>query len=78
MLGFISQGMAIKIIAAHLIMPICTLRVILKKFKATGTVTNLHGRRPMSLLENYRGKQHLGVIKSPKLPLEVTSMPTND
>ena len=30
-----------------------------------------------SLLENNRRKQHLGVIKSPNLPLDVTSMATN-
>ena len=29
-------------------------------------------------LQNYRGKKHLGVQNSPKLPLDMTSMPTND
>ena len=66
-------------------MSISKVRAILKKVKATGTVTNLPGRGPMSilplctasveakirhgsLLENYREKYHLGVIKPPKLP----------
>ena len=48
MLSFISQGMAIKKIATCLKMPIS--RAILKKFKATGTVTNLPGRGPMFIL----------------------------
>ena len=45
-LSFISQGMAIKI-ATRLKIPISIVRAILKKFKATVTVTNLPGRGPM-------------------------------
>ena len=44
MLTFISQGIVIKK------MTISTVRAILKKFKATGTVTNMLGRGPMFIL----------------------------
>ena len=39
-----------EIIATHLKMSISTVRAIFKKFKATGTVTKLSGRRPMFIL----------------------------
>ena len=42
----------------NLKIPLSTIRAIFKKFKATGTVTNLPGRGPMFIF--------------PKLPLDVT------
>ena len=44
------SGNGYKIIATHLKMAISIIRAILKKFKATGTVTNLPGRGPIFIL----------------------------
>ena len=53
-----------KKIATCLTMPISTIRAILKRFKATGTVINLPGRGPMFILHSEEeGKRG---IKFPK------------
>ena len=49
-LSFIRQGMTIEKIATRLKMPISTVRAVLKKLKATGTVTNLPERPKVSWL----------------------------
>ena len=60
-------------------MPISTIRAIVKKFKATGTVANLPGRAPMFIFPACTTRRKIteeSSIKSPKLPLDMTSMPT--
>ena len=47
-------------------MPISAVRAILKKFKATRTVTNLPGRGPMFILPPSTAKRMIREAKNPQ------------
>ena len=68
MLNFKSQGMALKKIVTRLKMLISTIREILKKFKATGTVKNVP-RRAMFIFPPRKRKEKKQK-KSPRITVE--------